>query len=396
MENRVELRFALIIAIMAGAIVAADEAAETKENAEFVGSKNCQFCHSEKYEAWKASKHASAANPGTSNPAWTNDGIGCEACHGLGSDHVSGMGDTSKIISSKEADICGQCHSSTLSGENSWIEGYQPGMQLSSMEGVRLISLDPDIVPPEPSATQRLSYNMWLASDHPKSLSRVVDNSQASADCYGCHSAEGFAAKRQGKTIDIAEKEDFHPLTCAACHDPHGSDNPRQLVLEPEELCSSCHPQRAVLEGKGANGIEETRSFHSAVECYACHMTEGNHLMKVLRPDDPELPESRKDTCTACHMDNNRKARAEQLPDWQAWYQETLDPIQADLETIDAALKADPSLLNESLNAKLDDVRNNLAIVTRDGSRGAHNLDYALEIMALAASDLKEIKEAIK
>ncbi len=200
MKNQVFLKFAFIVAFMAGT---APAIAEEKESTEFVGSENCQFCHSEKYGVWKESKHAMAANSGTSNPAWTKDEIGCEACHGPGEDHVSDMGDVSKIISSKEADVCGQCHSGTLSGEKSRIEGYRPGMQLSSMEGLQLISVDPDKTPPEPGPNQRLSYNMWLASGHSKSISRVIDNSRASADCYGCHSAEGFAARRQDEAINI-------------------------------------------------------------------------------------------------------------------------------------------------------------------------------------------------
>jgi predicted CXXCH cytochrome family protein len=389
MENQIAVKFALILILMAGSVAIASE---TKGIAEYIGSDACQVCHSEKHNAWKSSQHANTLNANNSNPTWTRNGIGCEACHGPGSDHVSGQGDASKIISSKDADICGQCHSGTRSGRDIWTEGYQPGVQLSSLKGFQLISVDPDKLPPEPGPNQRLSYNMWLASGHSQALSDMRNSGQESVDCYGCHSAEGFAAKRQGETIDLAQKNNFHSLTCVLCHDPHGSDNPRQLVLEPEELCSSCHSQRAVLQGKGAKGIEDTRSFHSAVECYSCHMTEGNHLMKILRPDDPNLPENRTDTCTACHKDNNRKARAKQLPDWQAWYKETMDPIQTDLKAIDAALKENPDLLNDTLKAKLNDVRGNLAIIIWDRSRGAHNLDYALEIMALAATDLKEIK----
>jgi hypothetical protein len=48
--------------------------------------------------------------------------------------------------------------------------------------------------------------------------------------------------------------------------------------------------------------------------------------------------------------------------------------------------------LNADLKKKLDDLRFNLSILTRDGSRSAHNFDYALEIMALASSDLKNMK----
>ena len=67
--------------------------------------------------------------------------------------------------------------------------------------------------------------------------------------------------------------------------------------------------------------------------------------MKLIHPDDPDLPENRTDTCTACHQDNNREARAYQLQDWHAWYKESMDPLQADLATINSALKEKPDLL---------------------------------------------------
>ena len=70
--------------------------------------------------------------------------------------------------------------------------------------------------------------------------------------------------------------------------------------------------------------------------------------------------------------------------------------IEADLAAISAAMKEKPDLLGADLKAKLSTVRANLFIIQRDGSRGAHNLDYALEIMAKAAKDIKEIKAALK
>ena len=234
---------------------------------------------------------------------------------------------------------------------------------------------------------------MWEDSGHSKAISRIAQNTQNASACYSCRSTEGFTAKLKGETA--GKPENFHTISCLACHDPQNSTLPRRLVMDRDKLCSSCHSQRAVLEGKGAKGIEATRSFHSGVACVSCHMTEGNHRMKVLRPDDPNLPEDRLDTCTTCHKDNNRKTRAKQLRDWQAWYQESMDPIQADLASIDGAVKQNPGLLNADLKAKLNDLKANLSIITRDGSHGAHNLDYSLEIMSLASDNLKEIKAAI-
>lgn len=241
------------------------------------------------------------------------------------------------------------------------------------------------------------NLEMWEASGHSKSLSRIIDNNQASADCYGCHSDEGFKAKREDKKVDPALKASFHPVNCNTCHIfPHDSKFPRQLVTDPETLCTSCHSQRPVLQGKGARGIEEARSFHSAVDCFSCHMSETNHLMKVIRPDDPDLSDKRMDTCTECHMDNNRKARIAQLQEWQSTYKEKMEPLQAELSAISAELKKNPDLLDAQMKAKLSDVRFNLSLLTRDGSRGSHNIDFTAEIFSVASKDLLAIRAAMQ
>lgn len=236
----------------------------------------------------------------------------------------------------------------------------------------------------------------WEASGHSKAIGLVQTNSKASADCYACHSTEGFAAKIEGKKVDAAQKETFHTVSCLACHNPGSTQHPRRLVMDPEKICTACHTQEAVLRGRGARGIEDTRSVHSAVPCVSCHMTSGNHLMKVIRPDDPTLTEKSVDTCTACHKDNNRPARARQLQEWQSEYKEKTDALQADISLISAALKEKPDLLNAELKKKLDDTRFNLSILARDKSQSAHNFDFSLEVLALASSDLKELKAAVK
>jgi predicted CXXCH cytochrome family protein len=237
--------------------------------------------------------------------------------------------------------------------------------------------------------------SMWEASGHSKAIGRITAGT-SSADCYGCHSTEGFAARLQGTKVDTAKKESYHSISCLACHSPSGSKYPYRLVADPEDLCESCHSQRAVLKGEGAKGIEDMRNVHSAVTCVSCHMTEGNHRMKVLRPDDPNLSEKRIDTCTGCHKDNNRATRAKQLQEWQAEYKEKMDSLQADMNSINTAIKEKPALLNAELKVKLANVRFNLSMLERDRSRGAHNLDFALEIMSLASADLKALKAAVK
>lgn|GEM_PF-853361 len=404
-----------LIALAASAILAGLAVSQETAKDGYAGSQACVSCHAEAHAAWLSSKHA--AKPSYSDPAWATDcagchtpgtaagesAAGCESCHGPGSSHAS-TGDKDRIVSRKDADICGQCHlgngpeaqGKIMSDGTKWVVGFKPGMKLSEVKGVLKTPVNPDRIPPETGPQHKRTFNMWEASGHSRTLERVAQSENKSADCYGCHSDEGFKARMQGKKVDLTQKDSFSPVTCVTCHEPHNSKNPAQLVMDAEKLCTSCHRQRSVLEGKGAKGIEDTRSFHSGVECVSCHMSEGNHLMKVIRPDDPELSEKRIDTCTACHKDNNREARAEQIQEWQRWYRKAMDPVQADLKAIETALKQNPDILNAELKAKLNDVKANIAIIISDRSEGAHNLDFALEIMSLAAADLKEIQAAMK
>jgi hypothetical protein len=125
-------------------------------------------------------------------------------------------------------------------------------------------------------------------------------------------------------------------------------------------------------------------------------MNEGNHKMKVIRPDDPALTDKRQDTCTACHKDNNRVARVGQIQEWQSTYDENMAPLVADVKMIEAALKNKPAALNQSLKAKFNDVKANLSLLEKDGSRGFHNFVFSLEITSLASADLKAIKAGLR
>ena len=238
-------------------------------------------------------------------------------------------------------------------------------------------------------------HNMWEASTHSKAIGQIASYNSTAADCSGCHSSK--RPMSQGSTaLGDVQKERVHKISCLACHTRQKSQYEHRLIVDGEKLCDLCHTQRSVFWGTGAKGIEDSRNFHSGVPCISCHMTEGNHGMKVLRPDDPSLTGKRLDTCTACHKDNNREARVQQIQEWQSTYGENMAPLLADVKAIEAALKKKPDLLNDSLRSKFNDVKANISILENDGSRGFHNFVFSLEITSLAAAELKEIKAAIK
>ncbi|NLT67491.1 MAG: hypothetical protein GXX84_12890 [Acidobacteria bacterium] len=353
-------------------------------------STDCAGCHT--------------TNMNTAALKWGEPGIGCEACHGPGRDHILGKGDKSKIVKTKQADVCGQCHGGNdartgaklMADGTKWIVGYRPGMKLSDLKGVQFTPVDPEKTPPDPALTEAhlRNYNMWAASRHAHALDRIATSKFAGAECYGCHTAEGLAAKQQG--VKLAGKETFNTITCVACHDPHNSENPHQLVSAPQDLCNACHTQDGVVKGRAAKGVEASASMHSGFDCIQCHMTESNHLMKVIRPDAPDLAEQRLDTCSTCHTNKSKKESAAQLQNWQASFTKKMDGLQSDLKEISAALKEKPDALNADLKAKLSTARADISILTRDKSRGAHNFDYAMKIMDKAGKDLEAVKRAIK
>ena len=88
---------------------------ENKGSSGYVGSSICRACHTDEYNAWQSSKHAGSVD-GSEKPSepnrkwiencagchttdinvqtstWSEKGVGCEACHGPGQDHVRESG----------------------------------------------------------------------------------------------------------------------------------------------------------------------------------------------------------------------------------------------------------------------------------------------------------------
>ena len=209
----------------------------------------------------------------------------------------------------------------------------------------------------------------WDTSAHPHTSESAEGHVQETASCRPCHTAEGFVEVQIDGGSSMAHDE-FHAVTCAACHDPHGSTMlPSQLrrmgstALPSGEvfgyagkggLCVSCHvarvsnatttalgsfrgahhgPQADML--LGANGYTFGQVFggtsvHAFVvldTCVACHMnktesrTLGGHSF-ALRDDHGTPGDLSDDTtnvdglCTHCHTGLGTLDRAAGAADW--------------------------------------------------------------------------------
>jgi hypothetical protein len=153
--------------------------------------------------------------------------IGCEVCHGPSYDHKASFGDKRKIGKSLDADLCNLCH-----------------------DGSRRHSIG-------------TYYNLSLHATSPPL--------EAAAGCQPCHTGAGFLYYMENdqsiaglSSIWNTAVDGQVPITCQACHDPHGNENPhllRAVTLKGDSLnngyvlpahlrtgvgllCANCHSAR--------------------------------------------------------------------------------------------------------------------------------------------------------
>ena len=117
-------------------------------------------------------------------------------------------------------------------------------------------------------------HEVLTAGEHRFKLTSEVETL-----CFNCHDD---VVNKQYKHVPVKNGE------CIMCHDPHQSDNPKQLLAPPtSELCFMCHdadnfkgttPHRPVTEG----------------ECLECHHQHTSDNIAQLKKPVPEL-------CFGCH-----------------------------------------------------------------------------------------------
>ncbi len=155
-------------------------------------------------------------------------GVGCESCHGPGSEHVLSGGDTNKIAKSLEAGACGKCHDE----------------------------------PPEAPIFQQWEHSLHSEIVWSNSFAQNNNGTNNLDNCIRCHDGTGYVNYTDSKGTNtngftVAKQVN---VTCAVCHDPHGGPD-NQLRKGPVsgdtlangyrysnvgkgEVCMNCHKAR--------------------------------------------------------------------------------------------------------------------------------------------------------
>ncbi len=222
----------------------------------------CGNCHVSHQGRWEATAHASAwaslqavgAQPyctgchsvsGKGNAMTGNVGynavpdasyhdVQCESCHGPGFTHAQTPDATAPplarvaVKTADSAGTCGECHSGTHT----------------------------------PFAEE------WAQSRHGRANPEVIASYVATptnTTCVSCHEGH-FVLKAWGVTANYQERDQAVTattalgITCAVCHDPHGSANTKQLrfpIDNPDpaqNLCMKCHMRKTTPSASNSRG----------------------------------------------------------------------------------------------------------------------------------------------
>ena len=142
------------------------------------------------------------------------------------------------------------------------------------------------------------------------------------------HFPDGTAHKNRMQGNDFVQSLMYtRGVTCANCHDPHGSDNEAMLIKPVKEVCSTCHAPNAQ-NGPHAPTVE-AHTHHArgsaGSECIACHMPRIEqtiadvdvraHTFKFITPGESDalkIPNA----CNLCHTDKTTAWATEALKGW--------------------------------------------------------------------------------
>ncbi|MBI5100775.1 MAG: hypothetical protein HZB33_02900 [Nitrospirae bacterium] len=183
---------------------------------------------------------------------------GCSMCH---NPHQT---DFPKMLNARGNDVCFQCHTD----------------KAEAFKGKKFVH--------NPVQDNCINCHSPHAGEYKFNFS-----SEGSMDlCFNCHSdkKEWIAAvkvKHGGLETD---------RKCLACHDPHVSDFPKQLVKQPVDTCMLCHnkpldtPEGKIVDMK--EYLSKNKEHHGPIlqgDCSSCHNTHGSDNFRILRKYYPPL-----------------------------------------------------------------------------------------------------------
>jgi len=247
----------------------------------------CDGCHSVNYDIRTKSV--------------TEWNVGCEKCHGPGSEHArhpsrANIVNPARLDAVHASDICIQCHSQGQPLNNpiegkyyDWPVGFHAGKKLS---------------------------DFWRLEEHKLGETTFT------------HFPDGTGHKNRMQGNDFASSVMYtRGITCFSCHDVHGTENDADLLKPASVLCLECHGPQSPNGPRSASIEQHThhKTGSAGNECVNCHMpkieqtiTGANVRSHTFRFISPARTEALKmpNSCNTCHQDKSAAWALEALKQW--------------------------------------------------------------------------------
>ena len=218
---------------------------------------NCAGCHLTGYTLTGNSTdgYMATAVADTNGHMWygTKQEIntGCEVCHGPGSEHVAAGGSIVSpgfLTPEREVMICNRCHTRP--------KGVAGTDVPDDASGAFML----------PGHTRSEFFSTYTNGQYDTNLGSdlLTDRDQHS----NSHHQQGSDFVRS-----THYKNRTHLLTCASCHDMHGTDYTRGLIASQDDnsICASCHSDKTS-DLTGHTGDVLGVSTDMGARCVDCHM----------------------------------------------------------------------------------------------------------------------------
>jgi DmsE family decaheme c-type cytochrome len=254
-----------------------------------VSNEDCAVCHEEVVKAFDRNVHAVLEKGKDFHNKYS-----CESCHGPGEAHVSGGGDKTKIIGfgdpaeARKYDAqCLACHQNNAPMQGfRGTQHYKSGLSCVDCHGVHESArLTRMLKKPETELCMGCHVETRTAFSKPYHH-KVKEGAVRCTDCHQPHSGVDrhqvrtslagdevcYRCHPQTKGPFVYEHAPLQIRSCGACHDAHGSNNPKMLIRPTVwTMCLECHSAtRYVL-------TSQPPSFHNVnspryQNCTICHV----------------------------------------------------------------------------------------------------------------------------
>ncbi len=212
---------------------------------------------------------------------------------------------------------------------------------------------------------QSKEFPSKVTINHQNHLKREVNGKEV--ECTNCHQEIVHGEEPQRRNLP-------RMILCFECHDGETAFR---------EDCFTCHTTQKNMH-MGVTGIgidEEMPGFMSEEDCTSCHLEEKEYRFS-------------ESACVECHDEEY----VETLKEWQA---DTLAELRKTKEAYEAvsAMLEHAGKMGKSLKEPkklLHDAMYNIRFVDKDGTGGAHNIDYATELLKVAQDRIASAKEMVQ